>query len=86
MAMTSEELYGDLWGKSILGFSEELERSLDPRGSDTLYDMFDPCSVGPGTVRIYTGGSDRRPWHQSPAAIVQSPHFDSRIHLAWPST
>jgi SAM-dependent methyltransferase len=58
MAHSIYELYGELWGQAIPGFSEDMERSLEPRGADGLYDAFAACDVGPDDLVLDAGSRD----------------------------
>lgn len=56
--MTSvEQLYGELWAEED-GLEAELERSLDPRGTDSLFDAF--AALGPrrGELVVDVGARD----------------------------
>jgi ubiquinone/menaquinone biosynthesis C-methylase UbiE len=44
---TVEELYGELWAEDE-AFEAELDRSLDPRSVESLYDAFGALGAGPG--------------------------------------
>ena len=44
---TVEELYGELWAEDE-AFRAELDRSLDPRPAESLYDAFGALGAGPG--------------------------------------
>jgi ubiquinone/menaquinone biosynthesis C-methylase UbiE len=50
-----EELYGDFWGSDESGLRTELERSLDPRPAESLYDAFGDLGVKPGDVVLDVG-------------------------------
>jgi hypothetical protein len=58
MAASVGELYGELWGKSVPGFDEDLKRSLDPRSADCLYDMLGRCGIGPAHLVLDAGSRD----------------------------
>src|SRR5262249_50065901 len=58
MAASVSELYGELWGKSVPGFDEDVDRSLNPRGADCLYEMFARCGVGPAPLVLGAGSRD----------------------------
>lgn len=48
MATSVESLYGDLWGRADPNFQAALKQSLNPRGPDSLYDLFASLAVGAG--------------------------------------
>jgi SAM-dependent methyltransferase len=58
MSTSIEQLYGELWGKSVPGFDDEMGKSLSPRDSDGLYDLFAPCGVGPEHLILDVGSRD----------------------------
>src|SRR5437867_3921288 len=58
MASSIYELYGDLWGKSPPGLSEDVGRNLNPRSADSLYDAFAECGVRRGDVVLDVGSRD----------------------------
>lgn len=56
--MTSvQELYGEIWAKED-GLDEELDRSLDPRGTDLLFDVFAALGSQPGELVVDVGARD----------------------------
>jgi ubiquinone/menaquinone biosynthesis C-methylase UbiE len=54
---TVQELYGELWAKES-GLQRELARSLEPRGTDSLYDVFASLEPRPGEVVLDAGCRD----------------------------
>jgi SAM-dependent methyltransferase len=52
---TVEELYGDFWADDESGLEAELERSLDPRRAESLYDAFGELGVTAGEVVLDVG-------------------------------
>jgi ubiquinone/menaquinone biosynthesis C-methylase UbiE len=54
---TVEELYGELWAGDQ-AFEAELERSLDPRPAESLYDAFAELGVEAGDVVLDVGCGD----------------------------
>jgi SAM-dependent methyltransferase len=50
-----EELYGDFWADDESGLEAELERSLDPRPVESLYDAFANLGVAEGDVVLDVG-------------------------------
>lgn len=56
--MTSvQELYGELWAQES-EIKAELQRSLEPRGPDSLYDVFASIGPRPGDVVLDAGCRD----------------------------
>jgi sarcosine/dimethylglycine N-methyltransferase len=58
LASSIDELYGDLWGRSASGLSEDVGRSLSPRSADWLYEAFAGCGVGPEDMVLDAGSRD----------------------------
>src|SRR5262249_4933827 len=54
---TVQELYGELWAKES-GLQQKLARSLDPRGTDSLFDVFASLGPQPGQVVLDAGCRD----------------------------
>jgi ubiquinone/menaquinone biosynthesis C-methylase UbiE len=57
---TVEELYGDFWGEDEGGLEAELERSLDPRPMESLYDTFGALGVDERDVVLDIGCRDAK--------------------------
>jgi ubiquinone/menaquinone biosynthesis C-methylase UbiE len=57
---TVEELYGDYWAEDESGLEAELERSLEPRPIESLYDAFGALGVGEGDVVLDIGCRDAK--------------------------
>jgi len=56
--MTSvEQLYGEIWAADD-GLETELERSLDPRGTDWLFEVFASLRPQPGQLVVDVGARD----------------------------
>ena len=47
MTISADELYGTLWAADQSAIEAELTRSLEPRGTRSLYDAFVELDVGP---------------------------------------
>ena len=58
MASSIYELYGDLWGTSTPGLSEDVGKSLKPRSADWLYRAFAQCGVSPNDLVLDVGSRD----------------------------
>ena len=58
MATSVQELYGELWGKSVPEFDAAVQKSLRPRRADSLYDAFARCGVAPGQQVLDIGSRD----------------------------
>lgn len=56
---TVEELYGELWGEDD-AFKAELDRSLDPRPAESLYDTFGDLGVNAGDLVLDVGCRDAK--------------------------
>jgi ubiquinone/menaquinone biosynthesis C-methylase UbiE len=56
---TVEELYGELWAENE-AFRAELDRSLDPRPAESLYDMFGELGVDAKDVVLDIGCRDAK--------------------------
>jgi ubiquinone/menaquinone biosynthesis C-methylase UbiE len=56
---TAEELYGELWAEDE-AFKAELDRSLDPRAAESLYDAFAGLGVRESDVILDIGCRDGR--------------------------
>jgi SAM-dependent methyltransferase len=72
VAASVRELYGDLWGKSVAGFMEAVRQSLNPRGANSLYDLFARCEVAPCQLVLDIGSRD------AGHAVELSRRFDCR--------
>jgi SAM-dependent methyltransferase len=57
---TVEELYGDFWAEDESGLEAELERSLDPRPVECLYDAFGDLGVGEADLVLDIGSRDAK--------------------------
>jgi ubiquinone/menaquinone biosynthesis C-methylase UbiE len=57
---TVEELYGDFWAEDESGLEGELERSLDPRPVESLYDAFGELGVTDGDLVLDVGCRDAK--------------------------
>jgi ubiquinone/menaquinone biosynthesis C-methylase UbiE len=57
---TVEELYGDFWAEDESGLEAELERSLDPRPVESLYDTFGELGVTAGDLVLDVGCRDAK--------------------------
>jgi ubiquinone/menaquinone biosynthesis C-methylase UbiE len=58
MHITVQELYGDIWGQDDPEFTAALNRSLQPRSSAVLYDLFGELGVGPDSLVLDVGCRD----------------------------
>jgi ubiquinone/menaquinone biosynthesis C-methylase UbiE len=56
---TVEELYGELWAEDE-AFKAEVDRSLDPRPAESLYDIFAELGVEAGDVVLDVGCRDAK--------------------------
>jgi SAM-dependent methyltransferase len=54
---TVQELYGELWARES-ELESALARSLDPRGTDSLHDVFASLDPQPGQIVLDAGGRD----------------------------
>jgi SAM-dependent methyltransferase len=57
---TVEELYGDFWAEDESGLDAELERSLNPRPVESLYDAFGDLGVTEGDLVLDVGCRDAK--------------------------
>lgn len=57
-SISSDELYGELWGRESSPLEVELGRSLEPRGTAMLYDEFARLGVGAESVVLDAGARD----------------------------
>jgi SAM-dependent methyltransferase len=57
-SISSEELYGELWGRDSSPLEEELGRSLEPRSTTMLYDELARLGVGAESVVLDAGARD----------------------------
>src|SRR5438128_11756374 len=58
MTHTIYDLYGEIWGKGCPEFDEALLQSLNPRSSETLYELFGNMGVAPGDRVLDVGCRD----------------------------
>lgn len=58
MARSIDELYGELWGKHVPGFSEDLEKSANPRETDPMFEWFRQSGLGPDHLVLDVGSRD----------------------------
>ena len=58
MAASVRQLYEELWGKPCPEFDEALQRSLNPRTTVVLYDLFGELVVGAGDLVLDIGCRD----------------------------
>src|SRR5947209_3385093 len=58
MASSIDELYGNLWGKHVPGFSEDLEKSANPRETDPMFEWFGQSGLGPDHLVLDAGSRD----------------------------
>lgn len=58
MAVSVEELYGNLWRTPQIGFEQQLSRSLAPRGSGLLKEMFRDTGVNANQTVLDIGCRD----------------------------
>jgi sarcosine/dimethylglycine N-methyltransferase len=59
LSISSDELYGELWGRRDASALEvELGRSLEPRGATMLYDEFARLGVGADSIVLDAGARD----------------------------
>lgn len=58
MTLSVHELYGDIWGEADAAFTAQLVQSLQPRSSDTLYDLFAKTGVKAGDSVLDVGCRD----------------------------
>jgi SAM-dependent methyltransferase len=56
--ISSNELYGELWAAEQSPIEAELTRSLEPRGTDSLYDELAALGVGVDDVVLDAGARD----------------------------
>jgi ubiquinone/menaquinone biosynthesis C-methylase UbiE len=75
---TVEELYGDFWADDESGLEAELERSLDPRPSESLYDTFGELGVSAGDLVLDVGCRDAK------HSVELVRRFDCRVIAADP--
>jgi SAM-dependent methyltransferase len=69
MANSIYELYGELWGRHVPGFAEDLEKSADPRENDPMFDWFGQSGIGPDHRVLDIGARDA---HQAVELARQS--------------
>jgi ubiquinone/menaquinone biosynthesis C-methylase UbiE len=58
MALSVHELYNDIWGNEDAAFAAQIAQSLQPRSSDTLYDLFAKTGVKAGDYVLDVGCRD----------------------------
>jgi ubiquinone/menaquinone biosynthesis C-methylase UbiE len=58
MPVTVEQLYGELWADEDPAFAAELDRSLNPRDPDVLYELFARFQPGPDQLVLDVGARD----------------------------
>jgi len=56
--ISSDELYGELWAGDSAQLEDELARSLEPRGTATLYDELASLGVGRESLVLDAGARD----------------------------
>jgi len=58
VTISADELYGRLWAADQSGIEAELTRSLEPRGTRSLYEAFAELDVGPDQLVLDAGARD----------------------------
>ena len=56
--ITVEELYGEVWADDSPALTAELEQSLNPRGTNWLFEAFAELGPRPGQLLVDVGARD----------------------------